>query len=302
MPRPASLAGGQWVRNDRGEWVRTSGEPDSLPLPDTGEPKIVQKVRDQFARWAAVTGGCLLLNIATGLNGPWFLFVAGGMGIPLLRSYAQLWQAGYSWRDVLNRPPAPDAIEAGTGKGGKGRRLIAAPKPADYGPYYDKVKQVHTDRAAILAMMQKLAPADRELLPEVVETTEALYSRAMDLARTLNDLDQSFGSDSPDKIKARLEELSEQAQSEERDRQFRLLEQHFRTATDLFGRRQAIADRLESSVLAMQNVRFDLIRVRSAGVGGVVGDLTQATQAARALSRDVDHLIAAAAEIKEATS
>ena len=52
----------------------------------------------------------------------------------------------------------------------------------------------------------------------------------------------------------------------------------------------------------MQNVRFDLIRVRSAGVGGVVGDLTQATQAARALSRDVDHLIAAAAEIKEATS
>jgi hypothetical protein len=269
-------------------------------VPDTGEPKIVQKVRDQFARWAAVTGGCFLLNIATGLDGPWFLFVAGGMGIPLLRSYAQLWQNGYSWRDVLNRPPAPDAVEAASGKGAKGRKLITAPKPQDYGRHYEKVKQVHTDRAAILAMMEKLPAADRNLLPEVIETTESLYARALDLAKTLNDLD-SFGAESPERIKHRLEELANLPPSEERDRQFRLLEQQFRTASELASRRQAIADRLESSVLAMQNVRFDLIRVRSAGVGGVIGDLTQATQAARALSRDVDHLIAAAAEIKEAT-
>jgi hypothetical protein len=285
--------------------VRTGPAEDAAPTLDTGEPKIVQKVRDQFARWAAVSGGCLLLNIATGLDGPWFLFVAGGMGIPLLKNYAALWQAGYSWRDVLNRPPAADAILApggGGGKGSKARRVIAPPREAEYGAYYDKVKQVHTDRAAILALMQKLWPADREMLPEVAETTEGLYNRAMDLARTLNDLDQGFGSEGADKIKARLVEPSEQPQSEERDRQFRLLEQQFRTATELEGRRQAIADRLESSVLAMQNVRFDLIRVRSSGVGGVIGTLTQATQAARALSRDVDHLIAAASEVKEATS
>ncbi len=300
--RPASMGWGQWVRNDRGEWVRRT-EDEAVPMHDTGEPKIVQKVRDQFARWAAVTGGTFLLNVATGLNGPWFLFVAGGMGIPLLKSYAQLWQAGYSWRDVLNRPPAPDAIEAGTpGKGGKARRSLAAPREAEYGKYYERVRQVHTDRAAILGMMQRLSPADRQMLPEVVETTDGLYSRALDMAKTLNDLDQGFSAESPDRIKARLEELSNQAQSEERDRQFRLLEQQFRSALELSGRRQAIADRLESSILALQNVRFDLIRVRSAGVGEVVGDLTQATQAARALSRDVDHLIAAAAEVKEATS
>ena len=300
--RPASMGWGQWVRNDRGEWVRRT-EDEAVPMHDTGEPKIVQKVREQFARWAAVTGGTFLLNVATGLNGPWFLFVAGGMGIPLLKSYAQLWQAGYSWRDVLNRPPAPDAIEAGTpGKGGKARRSLAAPREAEYGKYYERVRQVHTDRAAILGMMQRLSPADRQMLPEVVETTDGLYSRALDMAKTLNDLDQGFSAESPDRIKARLEELSNQAQSEERDRQFRLLEQQFRSALELSGRRQAIADRLESSILALQNVRFDLIRVRSAGVGEVVGDLTQATQAARALSRDVDHLIAAAAEVKEATS
>jgi serine/threonine-protein kinase len=297
--RPASLAGGQWVRNERGEWVRR--EQAQPPVPDTGEPKIVQQVRAQFARWAAVSGGCLMLNIATGLDGPWFLFVAGGMGIPLLRSYAQLWQAGYSWRDVLSRPPAPDALEAKSGKGAKGRRPIGPPTLAEYGAHYEKVQQVHTDRAAILGMMEKLPAADRELLPDVAETTEGLYARARELAKTLNDLDQSMGGgEAPDRIKKRLQALSELPQSEERDRQFRLLEQQFRTATELETRRQAIADRLESSVLAMQNVRFDLIRLRSAGVSSVLGDLTQATQAARALSRDVDHVIAAASEIKEA--
>jgi hypothetical protein len=47
-------------------------------------------------------------------------------------------------------------------------------------------------------------------------------------------------------------------------------------------------------------VRFDLLRLRSAGVAAVLGDLTQATQQARSLSRDVDNAIAAAAEIREA--
>ena len=61
-----------------------------------------------------------------------------------------------------------------------------------------------------------------------------------------------------------------------------------------------MAGHLESCVLAMQNVRLDLLRLRSAGVAEVIGDITNATQQARALSRNVDHAIAAAAEIKEA--
>jgi len=50
----------------------------------------------------------------------------------------------------------------------------------------------------------------------------------------------------------------------------------------------------------MQNMRFDMLRLKSAGVGAVLGDLTQATQQARAISRDVDHAIAAASEVREA--
>ena len=60
-----------------------------------------------------------------------------------------------------------------------------------------------------------------------------------------------------------------------------------------------VATHLESCVLAMQNVRFDLLRLRSAGVAAVLDDRTQATQQAKALSRDVDNVIAAAGEIRE---
>src|SRR5690606_10198766 len=95
------------------------GADTPLPVPDTGEPMIVQKTRAQFARWAAVSGGLFMINIATGIGEPWFLFPCVFMGFGLVNNYAKLWQAGYTWRDVLNRPPAPDAVLGQPGKGGK---------------------------------------------------------------------------------------------------------------------------------------------------------------------------------------
>ena len=288
---------GNYVRNERGEWIRVADSGD-LPMPDTGEPPIVQRVRARFARWAAVTGGCFLLNLATGItNGPWFLFVAAGFGFPLLKSYSQLWQAGYSWRDVLHPPPAADAVKL---PGAKGRKVITAPVETEYGAHYPKVSQVYTDRQFIIALMEKLPASDRQMLPEIIETADDLYQRALELGKTLNDIDSNFGQDTPERVRQRLELLRAQPEGQERDRQIDIYEKQLRTATELADRRNKIAARLESSVLAMQNMRFDLLRLRTAGVGAVLGDLTQATQQARAISRDVDHAIAAASEVREA--
>jgi hypothetical protein len=283
------------VRNERGEWVRAS-ELEEIGLRDTGEPVIVQKVRGQFARWAAVSLGCFALNIVTGLDSPWFLFPAG-MGIGLLTNYARLWQAGYSWRDVLNRPPAPDAIQH---PGQKGRAHLAPPKPEEFGAHYQSVLQVHNDRVAILGLVDKLPPSDRSQLPDVAETADALYEKAMEMARTLHSMDANLNREGLSRIEERLAVLEREPASEERDRRLTLLQQQIRAYRDLIGRRGLVADRLESSVLAMQNVRFDLLRLRSMGIGAVMNDISLATQQARALSRDVDHAIAAASEVREA--
>ena len=290
---------GGYVRNQRGEWIRVA-DAGELPVPDTGEPPIVQRVRARFARWAAVTGGCFLLNLATGItNGPWFLFVAAGFGFPLLKSYSQLWQAGYSWRDVLHPPPAADAVLVPGAKGGA-RRPQKPPTQAEFGAYFARVSQVHTDRQFILSLMEKLPASDREMLPEIIETADDLYQRSLELGKTLNDIDVNFGQDTPERIRQRLELLRAQPEGPERERQIDIYEKQLRTATELTDRRNKIASRLESSVLAMQNMRFDLLRLRTAGIGAVLGDLTQATQQARAISRDVDHAIAAASEVREA--
>jgi serine/threonine-protein kinase len=269
-------------------------------VPDTGEPKIIQRVRGQFASWAAVSAGCMGINIATGIEQPWFLFPMFGMGIGLLRSYATLWRSGYSWRDVLSRPPAPDALETTMAKGGKGGRALEPPSAEDYGAHLPAVLQVQGDRLAILKLMSRLPASERKLLPDVQQTADALYARATDVARTLHAMDTNLDSEGLAQIDERIEGLAREPDDPERARRLGLLKRQRQTIADLRGRRSQVASHLESCVLAMQNVRFDLLRLRSAGVAAVLGDLTQATQQAKALSRDVDNAIAAAGEIREA--
>jgi serine/threonine-protein kinase len=223
-----------------------------------------------------------------------------GMGIGLLRSYATLWQSGYSWRDVLSRPPAPDARETTMAKGGKSARQLPPPTADEYGAHLPSVLQVHGDRLAIIKLVSKLPSSERKMLPEVQPTADALYARATDLARTLHAMDSNFDSEGLAQIDDRIAGLAREPDDPERARRLNLLQRQRQTITDLRSRRSQVASHLESCVLAMQNVRFDLLRLRSAGVAAVLGDLTQATQQAKALSRDVDNAIAAAGEIREA--
>ncbi len=267
---------------------------------DTGEPKIVQQVRGQFASWAAVSLGCFGINVATGLDTPWFLFPTFGMGIGMLKNYAKLWQSGYSWRDVLTRPPAPDAIETMMVKGTKLPRRLPQPTAEEFGAYLPQVLQVQSDRFAIAKLMEKLPPSERKMLPEIQQTVDSLYERAIDLARTLHAMDSNLDTEGLGSIDERIAALSKEPDDPERARRLHLLQRQRQTILDLQGRRAQVASHLESCVLAMQNVRFDLLRLRSAGVAAVLGDLTQATQQAKALSRDVDNAIAAAGEIREA--
>jgi serine/threonine-protein kinase len=97
-----------------------------------------------------------------------------------------------------------------------------------------------------------------------------------------------------------MQALAREPDDEERRRRIELLERQKKTIGDLRGRRDHIASQMESCILAMQNVRFDLLRLRSADASAALGDLTMATQQARALSRDVDNAIVAASEIREA--
>ncbi|HKV70606.1 MAG TPA: hypothetical protein VJN62_05125, partial [Gemmatimonadales bacterium] len=161
------------------------------------------------------------------------------------------------------------------------------------------IDQVRRDRQAIFGVVQRLPQSDKERLPEVTQTVDALMARAENLAKMLHAMSADVDGTSVARLDDRIAQVKGQAEGAERDRQLALLDRQRQALADLVGRRDGVREQLESCVLAMQNVRYDLLRLKSAGIGAVLGDLTQATQQARALSRDVDHAIAAAGEVKD---
>ncbi len=94
--------------------------------------------------------------------------------------------------------------------------------------------------------------------------------------------------------------MKNETASPDQDRRLDLLQRQRQTLAQLVERRAQVEAQFESCVLAVQNVRFDLLRLRSAGVAAVLDDLTSATQQARALSLDVEAAISAAGEIRAA--
>jgi hypothetical protein len=225
--------------------------------------------------------GPLLLNIATGLILPGSSS-GGRHGDPAAQELLATLAGGLQ---LARRDESAARGRRGAGAGAKGRKSLGRPdgKSTDL---FDRIESAYKDRKMIVSLVQQLPESDRKMLPtEIVETTDELYQRALELARTLHDIDSSFGDETPERIKHRLELLTMQPDGPERERQIGILERQYKTASELMDRRARIAARLESSILAMQNMRFDMLRLKSAGVGAVLSDLTQATQQARAISR-----------------
>ena len=295
---PARMSGGGRPSERRRATRPLKKDPKS-DLTPSGEPKMVAKFRDAFVSWASVCGGLTVLDLimGSGINfAQWVAIPWAGFG--LLPQYMKLWQTGYSWRDVINRPAAPDAQLAPAGA----RRNLPAPQADEFGRHIDTIRLARNDREAILKIMERVPTSERKLLPDVVVTIDGLLKRAEDLARMLHSMSADVDDGALARIESRIEAVKNHEEGTERERQLSLLERQRQALSDLLTRRKRVEEQIESCVLAMQNVRFDLLRLRSAGVAAVLSDLTHATQQARALSRDVDHAIAAAGEIRDVLS
>ena len=159
------------------------------------------------------------------------------------------------------------------------------------------MQQVYGDRSAIISLWGSLTDTDRSMFPEMIQTIDGLHDRAGQLARTLNDMDR-VGVQDVVTIEARLAELKSRPESEERDRQQAMLDRQLKACLDLQNRRTEITDKLESSVLMMQGLRLELLRIKERGVGAMSDTPALAPQQARAITRDIDNATSAAAEVK----
>ena len=256
---------------------------------------------------AAILAG---INFVTSPMVPWFLVPAAFMSLSVLRRGGALWAEGVRLRDVFGkdaRLPAsgvrgiPGAPALGVPAASLAPQRAAALVPRDVldGPHGPKVLRAAEDAAEIIDAIGKLSKTDRDMIPDVRPTVESLVERVAALAQALQRLDQDVTPDTLARIDFRIAAASAEPESSDREKKLALLRRQRATLDDLLGRRESLVSQLESASLMLQNVRIDLIALRAAGVQSSIDDVSSATQEARALSRDIGHVLEAAKQVRD---
>ena len=138
------------------------------------------------------------------------------------------------------------------------------------------------------------------MLPRDLEdTVNALVDRVVSIGITLHRLDADANGSTLGSLDQRIAALKQEPESAEQERRVSLLERQRATLRDLLDRRVALHSQMESAALALENLKLDLVRLRSAGVNSALEDVTSATREARAVSRDITNLLDAHDEVRK---
>ncbi|HEY0928280.1 MAG TPA: hypothetical protein VGE27_00055, partial [Gemmatimonas sp.] len=163
--------------------------------------------------------------------------------------------------------------------------------------FAETVRNAADDRLVIADVTSKLSAADRDMIPDVAPTADALMERVGALAAGLERLDRDLPGNMLGELRSRLAATeAESPHAPDRERRLSLLTRQVSSLEELSGRRETMIRQLESASLALRTLRFDIVKLRTMGVDAAAHDVTSATQEARALSRDLGYVIDAAEE------
>jgi hypothetical protein len=247
-----------------------------------------------------------VINALTSFGHWWFVFPGAFITLGVLSKGGRLWADGVPVSKLLSRGtlPADETVPAhGHDVHVEANRLALrlAPSHVLAGAHGDAVRRAASDRAVVEDTITRLSPAERDMIPDVVPTVVALSERVGSLAVTLHGLDVDVSVTSVSSLDQRLAALRAEAGEEptaEQERRIALLERQRTTIGELVERRRVLAGQLESALLALQNLRLDLLKLRSSGLESAMSDVTSATQEARAISRDIGHAVDAVGEVR----
>ena len=225
----------------------------------------------------------------------WTVFPVFFMSASTLGKIASLWSEGVPLRDIFrsNKSARSAALP------GSSDATPLAPEDVLAGPHGPAVRRAAEDRAHIQMIVKNLAKPDRELVPDVLPTVDALAERIASLAQMLHRLDQDVPAGTLERLDVRIADVEREGPSAiDQERRLGLLQRQRTTIADLAERRARVARQLESAGLALENLRLDLLKLRSSGVQAAIHDVQNATQEARALSREIGHVLEAAEEVR----
>ena len=244
------------------------------------------------------------VNVLTSPHVPWFIFPSAFILIGTVTHAGKLWADGIPLGRLFGRGNAalPASSPARLPAANLEHAALAlAPADVLAGQYGESVRRAAADRVATKETLSRLEQAERDMIPDVGPTVDALAERVGALALTLHRLDQDLGGASLPTLEQRVATLRAESGPEptaEQERRITLLERQRASIAELTERRAVLSAQLESASLALQNLRLDLLKLRSSGLGSAMSDVANATQEARALSRDIGHAVDAVKEVK----
>ena len=137
------------------------------------------------------------------------------------------------------------------------------------------------------------------MIPDVRPTLDALAQRVGSVATTLHRLDADVSGASLGNLDERIAGLETEPDTHERERRLALLKRQRSSLHELLERRRSLANQLESAGLMLQNLKLDLLKFRSSGIGSAIEDQATATQEVQALSREIGLLVEASDDLKK---
>jgi len=262
-------------------------------------PQVV-RFRKKLAPYLFVNG---VIVIASLVGDSDFFGITVLWSIYLAFKYAKLWADGYDWRDVFRQPRERDLIDVADDsltyvraifdrnqrqamreqrRVRLGRRstppATALPRysgPIDSdvigaaGNYADRVRRAEADRGEVLRLLERMPSAERARIPDVGRSADLLAEKVKYLAIALADLDRSAAASGSSTIEAEISRLESAANpldesgSDERVKRLAFLKRQRRALADVTNRRDAVAAKLETCVVALQNIKLDLIRLNA---------------------------------------
>ncbi len=166
--------------------------------------------------------------------------------------------------------------------------------------YGDLLRNAVDDRLTIKDVTAKLSDADKVLVPDVEPTAEALLERISALANGLERLQRDLPADALSHLESRVASVqTEPEHAPDHERRLTLLTRQLSSLQELVARRETMQRQLDSASLALRSLRLDIVKLRTMGVGAAISDVTNATQEARALSKDLGYVISAADEMRK---
>ena len=178
-----------------------------------------------------------------------------------------------------------------------------APSPFADSRYGSAIREAESDHREIHRQLLNMPPDEREQIPEVATSADAVFRKVQQLALSLSDMDRGAGRESPEAVEKEITTLESQANpldynaSEGRVRRLAFLRRERRALVEVGRKKKEAQERLDNCRQLLRSMRLELVRFRTGGLNAQPTGLTMVTQQAQSVVREMGYLAEANAEL-----